>query len=125
MALLLLWGVLFLKLIRRRGAPAVFGSVPFQLFVVSAGGVLILPSAVLIPGFLHSLAYIAERMSLGVGVCVCALLGLCAPARLRALRHAGAGRRFLRVSVPRRARAEPVRRPHGGRGGRASPGSAW
>jgi len=46
---------------------------------VSAGGILILPSAVLIPGFLHALAYIAERMSLGVGVAVCALLGCARP----------------------------------------------
>jgi hypothetical protein len=77
--LLVVWGVLFLKLIHQRGASRVFSSVPFQLFVVSAGGVLILPSAVLIPGFLHALVYIAERMSLGVGVCVCALLASARP----------------------------------------------
>jgi hypothetical protein len=77
--LLVVWGALFLKLIHQWGASRVFSSVPFQLFVVSAGGVLILPSAVLIPGFLHALAYIAERMSLGVGVCVCALLASARP----------------------------------------------
>jgi len=35
-----------------------------------------MPSTVAIPGFQHSLVYIAERMSLGVGICVCALLGM-------------------------------------------------
>jgi hypothetical protein len=80
--LLLVWGALFLKLIHQWGASRVFRSVPFQLFVVSAGGVLILPSAVLIPGFLHGLVYLSERMSLAVGICACALL---ASARPRAL----------------------------------------
>ena len=46
---------------------------------MSAGGVLILPATVFIPGFLHALAYIAERMSLGVGICVCALLAAVRP----------------------------------------------
>lgn len=80
--LLLAWGGLFLALIHEQGSRRVFVSLPFQFFVVSAGCVLILPSAVLIPGFLHSLVYIAERMSLGVGIAVCALL---AAARPRAL----------------------------------------
>jgi len=80
--LLLVWGVLFLKLLQQWGPSSVLASLPFHLFVVSAGGILILPSTVLIPGFLHSLVYIAERMSLAVGVAVCALL---ASARPRAL----------------------------------------
>jgi len=79
MGLLVAWGALFLKLIHQRGASGVFASVPFQLLVVSAGSVLILPSSVLIPGFLHALAYIGERMSLGVGVAVCALLASARP----------------------------------------------
>ena len=77
--LLLIWGVLFLKLIHQWGASRVFASIPFQLIVMTAGGIVILPSAVLIPGFLHALEFIAERMSLGVGVCLCALLGSARP----------------------------------------------
>ena len=53
--------------------------IPFQLFIMSAGGILILPATVFIPGFLHALAFIAERMSLGVGICVCALLAAVHP----------------------------------------------
>jgi hypothetical protein len=77
--LLFLWGVLFLDLIRAWGASRVLTSVPFQFFIMSAGGILILPAAVFIPGFLHALAFIAERMSLGVGICVCALLAAARP----------------------------------------------
>jgi len=81
--LLILWGTLFLELLRRRSGREVVASLPFQLCVLSAAGVSILPSAVLIPGFHHSLVYIAERMSLGVGICVCALLGTARPGVLQ------------------------------------------
>jgi len=77
--LLFLWGVLFLRLIAQGGARHVLAGIPFQFFILSAGGIVILPTTVLIPGFLHALAFIAERMSLGVGICVCALLGAVRP----------------------------------------------
>ena len=73
-ALLMVWGLLFLDLLKSYGTRRVVSSVPFQLCVVSAAAVVILPATVLIPGFSHTLVYIAERMSLGVGVCVCAML---------------------------------------------------
>jgi hypothetical protein len=77
--LLVLWSLLFLDLVRHRGAREVVGSIPFQFCVISAAAVFILPTTVLLPGFHHSLVFIAERMSLGVGVCVCALLGAVSP----------------------------------------------
>jgi len=77
--LLLVWALMFLGLVRGRGAREVVGSVPFQLCVVGAAVVMILPESVLLPGFAHSLSYIAERMSLGVAVCVCALLAAATP----------------------------------------------
>jgi hypothetical protein len=80
--LVLIWGLLFLNLIHLSGARQVVSGIPFQFCVISAAGVFILPTTVLIPGFHHSLAFIAERMSLGVGVCVCALLGAARPRRL-------------------------------------------
>jgi hypothetical protein len=78
-ALLLVWGLLFLDLLRRSGSRQVASSVTFQLCALSALGVFILPTTVLIPGFHHTLTYIAERMSLGVGICVCGLLGAAQP----------------------------------------------
>jgi hypothetical protein len=80
--LVLVWGLLFLNLIHLSGARQVVSGIPFQICVISAAGVFILPTTVLIPGFHHTLAFIAERMSLGVGVCVCALLGAARPKRL-------------------------------------------
>ncbi len=82
MGLLAIWGMLFLGLVRRSGPREVVGSVPFQLCVLSAAVVLILPDTVLIPGFLNALSYIAERMSLGVAVCVCAMLASVQPRTL-------------------------------------------
>jgi hypothetical protein len=60
----------------------VVSSIPFQVCVISAAGVFLLPTTLLIPGFHPALVYIAERMSLGVGVCVCALLGGARPRML-------------------------------------------
>jgi hypothetical protein len=79
--LLAVWGLLFLDLVRQRGVRDVVGSVPFHLCVIAAASVCVLPGTVLLPGFSHSLGYVAERMSLGVAVCVCALLGA-VPARM-------------------------------------------
>lgn len=77
--LLLVWGVMFIHLLRGAGARSVASSLTFHLCLLSAAGVFILPTTVLIPGFQHALVYISERMSLGVGVFVCALLGAARP----------------------------------------------
>jgi hypothetical protein len=77
--LLIVWGFLFLSLIHGSGTRNVVASVPFQLCILSAAAVSILPGTVLIPGFYHALGFVAERMSLGVAVCVCALLGTVRP----------------------------------------------
>jgi hypothetical protein len=79
--MLLVWGLLFAALVRCRGAREVVGGVPFQLCVIAAAVVMVLPESVLLPGLAQSAGYIAERMSLGVAVCVCAMLGS-APPRL-------------------------------------------
>jgi hypothetical protein len=75
MGLLAVWGLLFLGLVRSQGARGVASGLPFQLCIISAAAVLVLPGTVLIPGYHHALSYIAERMSLGVAICICALLG--------------------------------------------------
>lgn len=77
--LLLVWGVMFIHLLRGAGARSVASSLTFHMCLLSAAGVFILPTTVLIPGFQHALVYISERMSLGVGVFVCALLGAARP----------------------------------------------
>jgi hypothetical protein len=72
--LLFVWGLLFLDIMHRSGGRQIVTSVPFQICLISSMAVFILPGTVLIPGFHHALVYIAERMSLGVGICICALL---------------------------------------------------
>ena len=79
MGLLLVWGALFLELMHQWGTRRLASSTPFQVCVVGAAGVFLLPATLLIPGFHHALVLIAERMALGVGVCVCALLGAARP----------------------------------------------
>jgi hypothetical protein len=77
--LVLMWGLLFLNLLHQRGARRIVLGIPFQFCIMSAAIVVALPDAVLLPGYRHALSYIAERMSLGVGICVCALLGAARP----------------------------------------------
>jgi hypothetical protein len=77
--LLAMWAMLCLDLLHKSGTQQVVSSVPFQFCVISAAAVFILPTTILIPGFQHQLVFIAERMSLGVGICVCALLGAVIP----------------------------------------------
>lgn len=80
--LLVVWSLLFLNVVHLRGTRRTVLGVPFQLCVLSAAAVIALPNTILLPGFQHALVYIAERMSLGVGVCVCALLAAARPGRM-------------------------------------------
>jgi len=75
-ALLLVWGLLFARLMRQTGARTLFTSVPFQVCALTAAGILVLPNLLTIPGYKHALAFIAERMSLALAICICALLGM-------------------------------------------------
>jgi hypothetical protein len=74
LGLLLVSVLLLARLIRASGARSVGSSLPFQIGVLSAAGVFIVPTRLQIPGYNHALVYIAERMSLAVGICLCAVL---------------------------------------------------
>ena len=74
LALLLVSMLLLGRLLRASGARNVVSGLPFQIGVLSAAGVLVVPTRLQIPGYNHALVYIAERMSLAVGICLCALL---------------------------------------------------
>jgi len=81
-ALMMAEALLFLRLARTGGARRVISSIPFHLAVIAAAAVFVLPTAVQIPGYAHLLAFLAERLSLGVGVCVCAVLAAAEPRRV-------------------------------------------
>jgi len=84
LALLVVWGLMLAGLFRQRGWRHILLGLPLQFCVLSAAGVFLLPGTITIPGYRHNLVYIAERMSLGVAVCICALL---ASAKARALQQ--------------------------------------
>jgi hypothetical protein len=71
----LFWATCFADLLFTHGGRKVARTIPLQWCVLTAAGIFILPSSVLIPGFRHALVYIAERMSLAVAICFCAVLG--------------------------------------------------
>lgn len=73
-ALLLLWGFQFFHLLRSRGARDLAAGLPFQIFVLTAASACLIPDAILIPGYQHTLAFISERISLAAGVSACAVL---------------------------------------------------
>ncbi len=74
LGLLAVWAMLLWETLRDRTAGPISRRLPFHLTALSAAGVLLLPDVIQIPGYRHSLVYIAERMSLGVGICLCAAL---------------------------------------------------
>jgi hypothetical protein len=81
LGLLLVSVLLLVRLLRASGVRNVVTGLPFQIGVLSAAGVFIVPTRLQIPGYNHALVYIAERMSLAVGICLCALLAA-APMRV-------------------------------------------
>lgn len=80
--LLVVWALLFLRLVRATGARRVVSGTAFQFWLLTAAGVALVPGMIKVPGYEHALAFIAERMSLAVAICACALV---ATARPRAL----------------------------------------
>jgi hypothetical protein len=68
-----LWVVLIALRVRREGALAVFSSDLFLICALTAAGILLIPNAAWLASFNHPLVYIAERMSLALAVCLCAL----------------------------------------------------
>jgi hypothetical protein len=74
LGLLFLCAGLFFKLIRGSGLAKVLWTLPFQIWLLTLVGVLVVPNRVSVPGYKNSLMFIADRMSLAQGVCLCALL---------------------------------------------------
>ena len=89
MGLLGAWGLLCFSLVRDRGLRWAASGLPLQLCLISSAAVVVLPGKVLIPGYAEALSYIAERMSIGVGVCVCVFLGTVRVNRIERLRLYG------------------------------------
>jgi hypothetical protein len=72
--LLGLWTLELIDLIRASGLRTLVRGLAFELFLISAVAVFLAPGGVLLPGYLHRLQFIPERMSMGAAMCVCAML---------------------------------------------------
>jgi len=79
--LLIVWLSLFARLWRRKGPARLFFGIPFQLCLIVAAAVFLLPGAILLPGYDHALRYVSERMSLVVAMSVCTLIGEATPGK--------------------------------------------
>jgi hypothetical protein len=79
LALLIIWSVLIVRLVMARGWKRTVMSMPLHIMLITAAAVAIIPGAIMLPGYSHRLVYIAERMSLAISICVCALLAAARP----------------------------------------------
>jgi len=66
--------LLVIRLIKTQGWKNAALSVPFQLWVLSAAAVLLIPSDVYFPTYAVAFGYIVNRLSLPAGIMACALL---------------------------------------------------
>ncbi len=74
-AVLFCWGLPLAAWVRGKGARQAVSSVPVQICALTAAGILILPDWIRIPGYHHALVFLAERMALALGICICGLVG--------------------------------------------------
>jgi len=79
--LVAIWLSLFMRAVGRKGEERMLLGIPFQLCLIAAAAVLLLPDAVALPGYANPLWYITQRLSLIAGVSCCALLGGAVPGR--------------------------------------------
>jgi hypothetical protein len=79
LALFFTWLGLLVRAVRVRGWKRIAMSMPLHITLITAAAVAIIPGAILLPGYNHSLVFIAERMSLAIAVCICALLATARP----------------------------------------------
>ena len=79
-ALLFCWAYLLAGWMQTKGRREVMAGVAFQICALTGAGILILPDWIRIPGYNHALVFLAERMALALGICVCALVAA-APVR--------------------------------------------
>jgi hypothetical protein len=80
--LLLVWAALLHTLIKRQGMAHLLATVPFQLWLLNAAAVVLVPDRVLFPQFAQPLGYIAERLSLAAGLMMCAVVAAAPTTRL-------------------------------------------
>ena len=80
-AVLAIWVLWFQRMLETRGAERTILDVRFQLWLLCAAGVVVIPGEILLPGMRHTLNVMAERMSLATAVMFCGLAASVRPRR--------------------------------------------
>jgi hypothetical protein len=75
LGLFLIWVLAAFELVRRHGVWSIFRGIPFQLCLLTAVGIVVIPAVISVPGYKHALVYIPQRMGLALGICICAMVG--------------------------------------------------
>ncbi|HXM67736.1 MAG TPA: hypothetical protein VN911_13455 [Candidatus Acidoferrum sp.] len=78
--LLLVWFVLLMRIVFSSGLRHLLLSIPFQLWLLNAAAVVLIPNRILFPQFALPLGFIADRMSFCAALMMCAVVAV-APAR--------------------------------------------
>ena len=71
---LLIWAFLLRDLLHRVGASQFISRIPFQLWLLNAAAIFLLPTQVFFPTFARPFGFIAERMSLSAAMLTCCLV---------------------------------------------------
>src|SRR5262249_16213630 len=72
--LLFVWLLLWLRLVKERGVTQLLTGLPFQLLLLNAAAVALLPFQINFPGYGLPFSFIIERLSLGAALTLCAML---------------------------------------------------
>ncbi len=75
-------GVFIHQIIKRHSVVHLASTIPFQLWLLNAAAVLLIPDRLLFPQFGRPLGFIAERLSLTAGLMMCTILAAAPTARL-------------------------------------------
>jgi hypothetical protein len=78
-SLLLIWLVLFRSLVRECGMADLILTLPFQLWLLNAAAVLLIPDREMFPQFGLPFGYIADRLSLMAALSACAVVAAARP----------------------------------------------
>jgi hypothetical protein len=72
--LLSIWWLLLRSLVKRIGLMHLMTAIPFQLWLLNGAAVLLIPDRVMFPQFGLPFGYITDRLSLGSGLMMCAIV---------------------------------------------------
>jgi len=80
--LLSMWWMLLRRLVHRTGFADLFSAIPFQLWLLNAAAVVLIPDMLRLPGFDRPFGYITDRLSFAAALMMCAVIAAAPTTRL-------------------------------------------